>query len=396
MRQSLPLLLILAGCPSAYGPLDESAGDPGTSSTSSSSTCGDGVLQAPEECEDGNLDNTDSCTDTCQLAACGDSHVQGSEECDPGLGSGGSGACTDDCRQATCGDSKLWVDGGEECDDGINNSDAGVCTESCKTAICGDGLIWADGGEECDHAELNNDADLCTSLCKHTVCGDGLIQAGVETCDGEFNASGEVVDCRADCSYCQDGHVDGLSDEECDDAGISLDAECAVDCKFIRRTVFVTSNSFLGNLNGFSSGTEVCQSSAASAGLLNPGDFKAWLSYGVGSSPSDTMQLEYRGYYVRLDGEVIAQGWGDLVDGKINNPITINELGLVSSAQYAWTATSSGGTPVSYDCLDFSTNDNVTVGRVGEVAAVNGSWSDSTSNLECSNAAAIYCFEDPS
>jgi len=59
-----------------------------------SSTCGDNLVEPPEQCEDQNQDNTDACLDTCQDASCGDGFVQsGVEGCDEG-DQNGLGACT--------------------------------------------------------------------------------------------------------------------------------------------------------------------------------------------------------------------------------------------------------------------------------------------------------------
>jgi cysteine-rich repeat protein len=55
--------------------------------------CGDGLVQAPEECDDGNDVSSDACTRTCTIAKCGDGSVwKDKEECD------GTFGCTADCR----------------------------------------------------------------------------------------------------------------------------------------------------------------------------------------------------------------------------------------------------------------------------------------------------------
>ncbi|AKT39081.1 uncharacterized protein CMC5_032280 [Chondromyces crocatus] len=59
-------------------------------------TCGNGVLDPGEECDDGNFDDTDACRSTCQLAACGDGIVQVGEACDDGNTANG------DCCSSTC------------------------------------------------------------------------------------------------------------------------------------------------------------------------------------------------------------------------------------------------------------------------------------------------------
>jgi cysteine-rich repeat protein len=63
--------------------------------------CGDGVVQvlAGEECDDGNADNGDSCTNQCISARCGDGLLQTSlgEECDDG-NDVENDACPNNCR----------------------------------------------------------------------------------------------------------------------------------------------------------------------------------------------------------------------------------------------------------------------------------------------------------
>ncbi len=87
--------------------------------------CGNGVVDGSETCDDGNLDDRDACTSTCEPNVCGDGLLNvGVEECDllatnsechdargefiactcitEGFG-GGTLECTDDCRFDTSG-----------------------------------------------------------------------------------------------------------------------------------------------------------------------------------------------------------------------------------------------------------------------------------------------------
>src|SRR5215831_20596401 len=58
--------------------------------------CGDGVVQAPELCDDGNLVDGDGCDSNCTPTGCGNGIVTAGEECDDGnLVSG-------DCCSAQC------------------------------------------------------------------------------------------------------------------------------------------------------------------------------------------------------------------------------------------------------------------------------------------------------
>lgn len=118
-------------------------------------TCGDGKLQAPEACDDGNQIQTD--------------------------------ACTNACKNATCGDGSIWKDH-EACDDGnAMNDDA--CSATCKVSTCGDGYVWI-GKETCDDKN-KVDTDACTNACKKAACGDGIVQAGKEECDDKNATSGD-------------------------------------------------------------------------------------------------------------------------------------------------------------------------------------------------------------
>jgi cysteine-rich repeat protein len=144
--------------------------------------CGDEFVQASnlEECDDGNLADTDGCVGACKLAKCGDSFVQaGVEQCDDANQSN-TDACTTQCKAAACGDGFVQAGIGEQCDDG-NLVPTDACTAACKSAVCGDGIVRA-GVEDCDDGNGIN-SDACVGMCKAAKCGDGFVQAGVEECD---------------------------------------------------------------------------------------------------------------------------------------------------------------------------------------------------------------------
>jgi cysteine-rich repeat protein len=95
--------------------------------------CGNQNVDAGEECDDGNLNNGDGCSATCQdedgggAAECGNNVVEGAEDCDDGntvAGDGCSATCTNEVAPA-CGDDILQA--GEECDDG-NTTDGDGCS----------------------------------------------------------------------------------------------------------------------------------------------------------------------------------------------------------------------------------------------------------------------------
>jgi cysteine-rich repeat protein len=203
-------------------------------------SCGNGTLEAPEECDGADLNdqtcadfNFDSgvliCSITCQLdtsgcfdipSSCGDTVLDAGEVCDDGNNVSGDG-CRADCQKIeVCPDGTL--DQGEACDDN-NQSNGDGCSAACAVEngftcagapsscapICGDGLILTQ--EQCDD-DNNQSNDGCSSLCQvepgfncsgapslcSAICGDS-ITAGNEECDDGNTANGDGCD-----SNCQD------------------------------------------------------------------------------------------------------------------------------------------------------------------------------------------------
>lgn len=118
-------------------------GDPTTTADPPLPTCGDGIVDPGEQCDQGSFLNSDS------------------------------GACTVQCELAKCGDSLVWV-GEEDCDNGPDNNDDlyGGCTTQCKFgARCNDGTIQAP--EECDLGDDNGtdmhapDGVPCSNGCRY-------------------------------------------------------------------------------------------------------------------------------------------------------------------------------------------------------------------------------------
>ena len=127
--------------------------------------CGNGKMERGEACDDGNKENTDSCTDKCKMASCPDGYVQGAEECDDGAE---TSTCNLNCTMAVCGDGVLNSSAGETCDDGNVVASDG-CDASCKLeclVFVTNGIFTGDlGGLEgadakCAAAAAAKDAEL--------------------------------------------------------------------------------------------------------------------------------------------------------------------------------------------------------------------------------------------
>jgi cysteine-rich repeat protein len=198
--------------------------------------CGDGAIDKDgtgnplEECDDGNSDNQDDCTNTCRLNECGDGIQQTSgthvEQCDPAVNFGETVTCNLDCTAASCGDGKLNKARGEQCDD-QNITDTDACKNDCSINYCGDGVAGGPN-EACDDGM---DSATCNSDCTLISCGDGYVNATMEQCDsGGVN----TATCDANCTIplCGDGTTNTVANEQCDDMnGVNGD-NCRNDCRF--------------------------------------------------------------------------------------------------------------------------------------------------------------------
>jgi len=81
--------------------------------------CGDGIVDPGEQCDDGNTNNCDGCSNACTLVTgCGDGVVCGTEQCDDGNTTscdGCSATCTIE-QGFRCGDGIVDAACGEQCD----------------------------------------------------------------------------------------------------------------------------------------------------------------------------------------------------------------------------------------------------------------------------------------
>ncbi len=192
----------------------------------SSKACGNGTVEPPEQCDDGNGNDGDGCSSTCQVEFCGDGILQQGqgEECDDGNTNNGDG-CSADCHSEYCGDGVTQTSQGEQCDDG-NTNDGDGCSSTCQVEFCGDGVLQTNLDEECDTGSNNSDTtpDACRTDCTNPRCGDGVLDSD-EQCDDGNSDDGDG--CSADChrEYCGDGILQTNLDEECDGTVFSKTCE---------------------------------------------------------------------------------------------------------------------------------------------------------------------------
>ena len=220
--------------------------DPGTTLAQTSTcnrdcsgppSCGDGIVNSafhPSSAPVGQFEECDppapgsGCSSACQFESCGDGILQSPEECDGSIYAvppPGGATCVN-CLAAYCGNGML--DGSEQCDNGAANSNTGACTLSCTIATCGDGFTQA-GLEQCDlgSTPTNNNGPTasCTATCQNNVCGDGFVRATVEACDDGNRVNTDSCTNTCVASTCGDGIVNvppaapfnGTTMEACDE-----------------------------------------------------------------------------------------------------------------------------------------------------------------------------------
>jgi len=249
-------------------------------------TCGNGVLEHGEACDDGNLEDGDGCSAACTVETTSEACVgdcthpscatepaclpiparcdaenpncalpacqtippcDDLETCDDAEPNCGHFVCRDhpacrpsppacrdrdpDCANPRCAEHPACL--APDCPVDDVRCDDPRCARHprCRGPACGNGII--DPGEECDDGALNSDTtpNACRSNCSLPVCGDGVVDNGPgyrEACDGGPG-------CSPECTivpFCGDGVVD--TGEACDDGADNSDVipdACRTDCQ---------------------------------------------------------------------------------------------------------------------------------------------------------------------
>ena len=174
-----------------------------------SASCGDGNVQVGvEECDDGaNNGQPNYCNDTCSgmvPATCGNGIIESGETCDDGntttetctYGQTSCTVCNGSCQGAAgatsyCGDATTDTVNRETCDDGDDNGEPNLCNSGCSgttDSVCGNGVEEA--GEECDGG------DGCSDTCGYENAGSDMAAANSGV-DFDRLEPGETVDLTA-------------------------------------------------------------------------------------------------------------------------------------------------------------------------------------------------------
>ena len=182
-------------------------------------TCGDSVTDAGEECDDGNLDDSDGCTTQC--TSCGNGSVSGAEQCDDGNNLDG------DCCSASCTFESGVCESADECVS-TAHCQLGACTVTSYVvtgAACRWAVVGNPGIDNDKRMEITDNASGSGNWCANfgrfgnsVVMNGDLVTSGGDnaTPGAEFrnlaniNASNVITDNARVSTYLGDLSLPGL------------------------------------------------------------------------------------------------------------------------------------------------------------------------------------------
>lgn len=166
------------------------------------------------------------------------------------------------------------------------------------------------------------------------------------------------------------------------------------------KRVFVTSNTYTGNLGGIAGGDRKCQVAAFNSSTypdLKNSAWKAWLSTSTVSADSRfnySSNFDFR----LVDNTLVANNWAGLLSGSLNNQINKDQNGNTITNSGVWTnTTSSGGitsTDTGYSCSNWTSALDTLRGGYGSTGQIAGSWTQAGSASCSTSVFRLYCFED--
>jgi hypothetical protein len=159
------------------------------------------------------------------------------------------------------------------------------------------------------------------------------------------------------------------------------------------KLVFVTKETFTGNLGGLEGADSMCQGFADGEGLT--GRFKAWLSASGQRSPSNRFVRSSSPYVDPLGGQ-IALNWADLTDGALHHvPIILFPDGALVVEPYGvWTGTMADGRYESRpNCIGWSSADPDEEGLGGLIYWSEGPFWSNALFVRCDLRRRLYCFQ---
>lgn len=253
-----------------------------------------------------------------------------------------------------------------------------------------------------------------SSRAVHVVLGSVACIAAVAACNAllgndERNidegaesggSSGNANPPRSDGAGTLDGAVtgDGAGDDTGSPADGGADADADAGPVFVgclgdagcERVMFVTKQTFQGNLGGVAGADAKCQAAADQSPLLRIKGhaFRAWVS--TSAQAARDRHVHGTQKYLRANGTTtLADHFDDLVQNGPNGAIHDQDDTL--SDKGAWTGTKNDGDKAAATCADWT----ATVGSTGLTGNPDqpATWSEDPPAVGCENTATLICVE---
>ena len=237
-----------------------------------------------------------------------------------------------------------------------------------------------------DSSETDGTTLADTTLLGSSTAGETSTGTGESTGSSSSEDTDSTTSTTDPAPFCGDGVVEG--DETCDDMNDIPDDGCK-DCAR-DSIIFITSQSYQGDINGLAGADQRCRMLAAIADLPRFDTYRAWLSSSTKSAGERL--LHSQGRYVLVNGLVVAENWDGLVSGTIEHPINVDENSQ-TQALPAWTSTLANGeaAPGNNFCADWTGVLNHD-GGAGFPGATDATWSF-LGNGPCTSELPLFCIE---
>jgi cysteine-rich repeat protein len=148
--------------------------------------CGDTILDAGEDCDDGNLISGDGCSGTCTTEVCGNGFLDGSEECDFGGG--------------------WYINGDPECTLADTWSACPSCSTTGQGCPCTSGAACLFAFSCCKfNCQAVGTGNACPDPAENDCTADGVCDALGECNPGDPLAAGTACGDAADTD--ESGHL---------------------------------------------------------------------------------------------------------------------------------------------------------------------------------------------
>lgn len=202
------------------------------------------------------------------------------------------------------------------------------------------------------------------------------------------------------------GHSTFFDTGGCVSGDIVIISDGRLEC-FSRRVIFVTSETFNGDLKtagngstGLNGADNLCQAAADSEGSIVPkGTYIAWLSTSTINATERMAPLVDDGYVLPNRTTIVAASISDLLGGRLLNPISQDESGAAPGSNYAWTGTRSAGRSFAEaspaeTCNDWTAPSGFSGARgiYGDRRLEEAQWIEAGA-LSCDNEMHLYCVQ---